>query len=159
MLLVGAGLFIRSMQSARTIDPGFDVEGGLVATMNLGLEGYSEDDGKAFLRQLGERVAAIPGVRAATVAQSLPLSLFGAGLTRTTFIEGDAAADEEDGVLIGVTSIGLGFFDALGISIVDGRPFDVRISVMPIGCFGHRDHSFRVIAIRASERSDVVLGC
>ena len=35
----------------------------------------------------------------------------------------------------------------------------VRISVMPIGCFGHRDHSFRVIAIRASERSDVVLGC
>ncbi len=125
MLLVGAGLFIRSMQSAQTIDPGFDVEGGLVATMNLGLEGYSEDDGKAFLRQLGERVAAIPGVRAATVAQSLPLSLFGAGLTRTTFIEGDAAADEEDGVLIGVTSIGLGFFDALGINIVDGRPFDV----------------------------------
>ncbi len=129
VLLVGAGLLIRSVRSAQAIDPGFDVDGGLVVSMNLDLEGYSPEGGRAFIRELTARVGALSGVRSATVAQSLPLSLFGAGLSRTVFVEGDAAGSEKDGVLIGVNSIGLGFFDSLGIPIVEGRDFDTTDNV------------------------------
>ena len=129
ILLVGAGLFIRSMRSAQAIDPRFVIDGGLVVTMNLDLEGYTPENGRAFLRELTERVGATPGVESAAVAQSLPLSLFGAGLSRTVFIEGAPAANEEDGVLVGVNSVGLGFFRTIGIPIVQGRTFDVTDNV------------------------------
>lgn len=129
VLLVGAGLLVRSVQAAQAIDPGFDIDNGLVVGMNLDLEGYSPEDGRTFMRELTGRVDALSGVRSSAVAQSLPLSLFGTGLSRTVFVEGDAAATENDGVLIGVNSIGLGFFDSLGIPIVEGRDFDTTDNV------------------------------
>ncbi len=121
VLLIAAGLFIRSVQNAQNIDPGFDVDNALVMMLDAGLEGYSPDEGRLFYRDLIERVTSLPGVRAATVAQSLPLA-FGT-ISRTTFIEGQEAS-EEDGLLIQCGSVGLGYFDNMGIRIVEGRDFN-----------------------------------
>ncbi len=120
VLLIAAGLFIRSVQNAQNIDPGFDVRNALVMALDAGLEGYSPDEGRLFYREVTERVAALPGVRSTTVAQSLPLA-FGT-ISRTTFIEGQGAS-EDDGRLIQCGSVGLGYFANMGISIVAGRDF------------------------------------
>ncbi len=120
MLLIAAGLFIRSVQNAQNIDPGFDVNNALVMALDVGLEGYSPEEGRLFYRDLVERVSALPGVRTATVAQSLPLA-FGT-ISRTTFIEGQETG-EEDGLLIQCGSVGLGYFDNMAIPIVQGRDF------------------------------------
>jgi predicted permease len=115
VLLIAAGLFIRSVQNAQNIDPGFDVDNALVLALDAGLEGYSPDEGRLFYRDLIERVSSLPGVRTVTVAQSLPLA-FGT-ISRTTFIEGQEGGDE-DGRLIQCGSVGLGYFDNMGIRIV-----------------------------------------
>jgi len=121
VLLIAAGLFIRSVQNAQNIDPGFDVDNALVMALDAGLEGYSPDQGRLFYRDLIERVSALPGVRTAMVAQSLPLA-FGS-ISRTTFIEGQESGDD-DGLLIQCGSVGLGYFANMRIRIVQGRDFN-----------------------------------
>ena len=122
MLLIAAGLFIRSEQNAQNIDPGFETSNALVMSLDVGLEGYAPDEGRQFFRDLTAGVGALPGVTAATVTQSIPLA-FGT-ISRTTFIDGQGAGSEDDGVLIQCGSIGLGHLDNMGISVVDGRDFD-----------------------------------
>ena len=122
MLLIAAGLFIRSGQNAQNIDPGFAIGNALVMALDVGLEGYAPDEGRQFFRDLTARVGALPGVSSATVTQSVPLAL--GTISRTTFIESRGATDEEDGVLIQCGSIGLGYLDSMGIGIVEGRDFN-----------------------------------
>jgi predicted permease len=74
LLLISAGLFTRSLQNEQRLDPGFDPSHVLVASYDLGSVGYSEDQGIAFHRQLISRLAALPGVESATLADFSPLS-------------------------------------------------------------------------------------
>src|SRR5260370_3436320 len=67
VLLVGAGLFIRSLQSASTIDHGFPVDRALTVPINLGLLRYKEFEGENFYRNLLARVEAQPGVERASL--------------------------------------------------------------------------------------------
>lgn len=62
VLLVGAGLFGRALQRGNSLDPGVDPTGVVTAQMNAESWGYDEARGRAFYRELRERVAAIPGV-------------------------------------------------------------------------------------------------
>ena len=79
VLVVGAGLFVRALQRASSIDPGFDPGGVELAFLDLSLSGYTETTGPAFAQQLVERVRTLPGVRDATMSAH------------------DAARDEPDG--------------------------------------------------------------
>ena len=77
VLLVGAGLFLRSLSRAQAIDPGFDPERALVFSLDLAAQGYDAARGAAFYAALQERIAAAPGVEAVSFASYLPLTLGG----------------------------------------------------------------------------------
>jgi predicted permease len=75
VLVVGAGLFVRGLQRAATIDPGFDPRGVELAFVDLSLSGYTDTTGPLFAQQVVERVRALPGVRAATLSAIMPLGM------------------------------------------------------------------------------------
>ncbi|MFP5237996.1 MAG: ABC transporter permease [Acidobacteriota bacterium] len=74
LLLACAGLFVRSLEKAQAVNPGFDSSGVLVATLDLSPMGYSREQGIEFQRQLVARVEQLPGVVSATLADFSPLS-------------------------------------------------------------------------------------
>jgi predicted lysophospholipase L1 biosynthesis ABC-type transport system permease subunit len=67
VLLAAAGLLVRSMLNERAIDLGFGRSGLLLASFDLGLQGYDEARGTAFQQQLLERVSVLPGVQSASI--------------------------------------------------------------------------------------------
>ena len=73
-LLIAAALFVRSLQSAQRIDPGFDPEKLVSASLNVNLLRYTTVQGREFYRQVVERVERLPGVESATLARVAILS-------------------------------------------------------------------------------------
>ena len=73
MLVIVAGLFLRSLQHAADVQPGFDERHVDVAQLDLSIGGYTEATGRVFLWELVERARALPGVESASVAVDLPL--------------------------------------------------------------------------------------
>ena len=126
ILLITAGLFIRSVQNAEQIDPGFDTQNIMLSSVDLGLQGYTEAKGKDFYKHLVERVSALPGVESAAVAFPLPLDAYDYG-TRVD-IEGYQPPPDEGRVRLGYTIAGPGYFRAMGTRLIDGREFTERDS-------------------------------
>jgi predicted permease len=118
--LVAAGLFLRSLASANTIDPGFDTENLALMTLNTGQRGYSQPQAEQFHRKIVERVGGLPGVSSVSLASNLPL--FG-GFQRSVFIEGKETGDEDKGILTLTNTIDLKYFEATGIELLRGRDF------------------------------------
>jgi predicted permease len=118
--LVAAGLFLRSLRHAQSVEPGFETESVLIMGFNLGREGFTPAQGKVFYERVTERAAALPGVRSATLAQNVPLS--GGFLLRSVFPEG-MDTTTGDRILVPVNSVGLSYFETLGIPLVAGRDF------------------------------------
>ncbi len=123
LLLICAGLFLRSLRNASTIDPGFDADNLLALTMDLEQQGYDEVRGKIFTAQLLDRVRALPGVVAASLADDLPLSL--GGSRRGVTIEGYAAQPGED-MEIHSSKVAPGYFETLRIPLLQGRTFEAQ---------------------------------
>jgi predicted permease len=118
--LISAGLFVRSLHNAQAINPGFITENILLAGFNLGRENIAKPQGVNFQRELAERVRALPGVQAVTIASSRP---FGGGRARSVFLEGQVPGPDARGVLVQVNEVGLRFFETLGIPLQQGRDF------------------------------------
>ena len=118
--LITAGLFVRSLQKARAVSPGFITENVVLMGFNLGREGYTQAQALQFHRLLLERVRAVPGVQEATIARDRPVSF---GLLRSVFLEGQEPGPGGRGVLVQTNDIGLGFFETLGIPVIRGRDF------------------------------------
>jgi predicted permease len=76
VLLIAAGLFVRSVRSAESIDLGFDPSHVLNATTDVAQQGYDEARGRAFYDELLRRAKQIPGVEAASLAYSVPLGYY-----------------------------------------------------------------------------------
>jgi predicted permease len=119
LLLIAAGLFVRSFQSALAIDPGFDVDKLVSAPLDINLLRYTRPQGREFYRQIVERAESLPGVESATVARVALLS--GGGRTLGFLVEG---RNSSHAVNANVT--GPGFFETLGIALVTGRDFSDR---------------------------------
>jgi predicted permease len=117
--LIAAGLFLRELQHSQNINTGFETRGVLVMNFNLLREGYTPDRGTVFYDQIVERVAALPGVKGAAMAQSPPLA---GGFMRSVFPEG-ADTTTTGRILIQVNTVGTGYFQTIGIPIVKGRDF------------------------------------
>ncbi|MCI0351055.1 MAG: ABC transporter permease [Acidobacteriales bacterium] len=132
VLLVGAGLFARSLQKAYATDLGFETGNALLASVDMARQGYTEAQGRQFYRQLMERIEALPGVRAATLAQYIPIDANG---SRTgVSIEGYTQRPNED-LELSLNIVGSGYFQALGIPLVLGRGFseqdtDARVVII-----------------------------
>jgi predicted permease len=118
--LITAGLFVRSLQKAQSVNPGFNPENVVLMAFNLGREGYTEPQGRNFHRLAVERIRTVPGVLNATVARDRP---FGGGFQRSVFIEGQEPPPGGRGVLVQTNNIATGFFETLGISLLRGRDF------------------------------------
>jgi len=74
LLLICAGLFIRSFQNAQRFDPGFNPDGVLLSAYDLFSAGYSETEGMEFNRQLLAKLQALPGAQSVSLASWVPLS-------------------------------------------------------------------------------------
>ncbi|HWS98377.1 MAG TPA: ABC transporter permease, partial [Candidatus Methylomirabilis sp.] len=118
--LVGAGLFVRSMQNAQRVDPGFESRNLFVFAFDLGALHFDEDHAQQYFRAAIERAEASPGVAAATIAANFPL---GGGLGRTVFPEGQDEASGYRGTLTTLNDISPNFFKTLRIPLLSGREF------------------------------------
>src|SRR5207247_1243177 len=74
LLLIGAGLFVRTLQNLQNLDPGFQREGILLVHLEGQREGYRDARLTAFYRDLLDQVQRIPGVTSASISSWTPLS-------------------------------------------------------------------------------------
>ncbi|HEU0177407.1 MAG TPA: ABC transporter permease [Blastocatellia bacterium] len=74
VLLIAAGLCVRTLRNARAMDLGYDVENLLTARIEMPQQNYNEAQGRIFQRRLTERVEALPGVQSVSLASRLPLN-------------------------------------------------------------------------------------
>jgi len=116
ILLIAAGLLMRGLYSARTIDPGFEMANVTQASFDLGSQGYSEERASAFQRSMMEGVAALPGVDAVAEGSATPLS---DNHSETSF----QLPGETEGRQMEYNEVTPGYFNLLGIPIVRGRDF------------------------------------
>jgi macrolide transport system ATP-binding/permease protein len=123
LLLVTAGLFIRNLRNTQHADPGFQTENGFVMTYDLGLANYNAARGKLFHEELLARVRLLPGVRAASLAEFVPLG--GGGNKSLLYIEGEASVRDQldEDSLLSYQTVATDYFKTMGIALVGGRDF------------------------------------
>ena len=124
IILVVAGLFVRSVGGARTLDPGFEVEDRIVMSVNPGIRGLADPDVRAFYRRVQETVGGVPGVEAVTLAQYVPLDFSVGG--GDLIVEGREAAPGREGIQTMSSAVDEHYFSTLATPIRDGRAFAAR---------------------------------
>ena len=124
VLLVSAGLFVRTLYNAQTLDPGFSTRNGLFASIDLLPAGYDAARGTALMRELQARALEIPGVEATTLMQRVPLNL-GGGSDTGVDVDGYTPAPHEE-MSVYYNRVGSGYLRTLGIGLVDGRDITER---------------------------------
>jgi predicted permease len=128
--LVGAGIFYRSFHNASRIEPGFDRTNVSVSQFYLSYAGYSAREQRDFCRNLRERLEAKPGVLGVTYSDVIPMSTAsGTGSTpwHKLDVEGYAPTPTEQ-MMIHRATVPPGYFNLLGIRMLDGRDFTERDS-------------------------------
>jgi predicted permease len=121
VLLVAAGLLLRSLQRAAAVESGFDAADAYTTGVDLALEGYDEDSWAPFQRRLLEAVGAIPGVEQASLSIDLPLDLGSHGTA--AYPEGWTGAEGRSGLGVDFNHVSPGYFASLGIGVLEGRAF------------------------------------
>jgi putative ABC transport system permease protein len=125
VLMVGSGLLVRSFLELRSVDPGFDPRGVLVAPVFLDSQAYNTGERvRTYYRTLFERLGAIPGVTAVGGATAVPTSPLGPDFERPVWPESAAVASAR--MPASVRMVTPGYVAALGLRIADGRPIDDR---------------------------------
>ncbi|MGB9242203.1 MAG: ABC transporter permease [Candidatus Acidiferrales bacterium] len=120
LLLVCAGLFIRSFMSAQQINPGFNPHNVLIATYDLFTGGYSEASGVEFDRQLVAKLEAQPGIQSVALSSRVPLG-FGGGSTAVNPEGYVSQANESMETQVAIVTPN--YFQTLQIPLVKGRDF------------------------------------
>jgi predicted permease len=136
VLLISAGLLLRALYAAQTIDPGFDSRH--VAVVSVGLSGPGYDDRKvvAFRQRLTERISSLPGVDGLAQVSKIPLS---PGRVQSTF----RLSPQGEGHEVDVNNVSPEYFSLVGIPIVRGRTFQTA---------GLEDETGAVIVTEATAR-------
>ncbi|HKS36735.1 MAG TPA: ABC transporter permease, partial [Verrucomicrobiae bacterium] len=122
LVLVGAGLCVRSLSKLQRVDPGFEPSKVVVMSFNLGLNNYSDALAKDFYDRLIERVRTLPGVEAASLSSATPLdgNRVGMSIERLEGYEhtgrGRPSAD--------LNVVSADYFRTLRVPLLDGRDFD-----------------------------------
>jgi predicted permease len=119
--LIGAGLFLRSMQRAQEINIGFEAKNLFMYNFDLGALRYEPEHGQQFFRDALERVKSVPGVADATVSSNGILGGGNGGISGTVFREGEQTDPNNRGTLVNFDDVMPGYFAALHIPTLSGR--------------------------------------
>lgn len=117
LLLVSAGLFLRSLQRASAVAAGFEPDGAHMVMFDLSIDGYDEMRGRAFLAELTARLETMPGVKAAGAGSDLPLDL---GINEMP-VHPVGWSGDAHGFGTAFSTITPGFLDAAGTRVLRGR--------------------------------------
>jgi predicted permease len=120
LLLISSGLFLRGLQAATSVDIGFEPDNLLVASLDPGLQGYDRERTEVFYDEFQAGLRSLPGVKAVGLARTVPLSL--SSSDRGVAIPGYEPAANE-GMSIRYNIVTPGYFAAMGIPVLAGRPF------------------------------------
>ncbi len=118
--LIAASLFLRAVQRAYDIDPGFDHQHLAVLMMNKGQQDHDAVRLKAFQQQVEDRVSRIPGVQAVTWASNLP---FWSSASRGISIEGQEQQRKSETITTVTDTIDVDYFKTMQIPLLQGRAF------------------------------------
>ena len=120
VLLVGAGLFLRTLENLKNVDVGFDSKNLLMFNVNPGVNRYDADRSAQIFRQVLDRMSALPGVRSAALTRTTLLS--GSMSTSSMWKQGQTSlkAAEEEMYMMDVSPT---FFATMGIPVLRGRGF------------------------------------
>jgi predicted permease len=120
LLLICAGLFVRSLQNAQRQDLGYDPDRVLLASYELGPGGYSRSQGIAFDRELLSKLESLPGVESATLADFSPLSF----TIHTDIVEpNDYVPQPRESMEISRALVGPNYFRTIRTALIAGRDF------------------------------------
>ncbi len=172
VLLATAGLFLRSLGNASSIDIGFKSDNILIMTVDPKLHNYSHDKTVQFLSRLHDRVAALPGVRSVSFVGIVPLSIGGSNNN----FDVDATKDHpKQTVLANVNNVGSEYFKTMMIPLLRGRDFvpqtdDQHVAIInetmashlfsgqdPIGRVIHQDKGqYTVVGVTRDSKSRTI---
>jgi len=119
VLLVGGSLLVRSLGAAGRVDFGYDVSRTAYLGLAMEMNGYDAEEAGAFFATGKVRLEAVPAVESAGLASRVPLSLNNNGFG--VFIEGHQSSSSDSPYRVDGARIDEGYFDALGLRIVEGR--------------------------------------
>jgi len=120
VLVIGAGLFLRSLGRLRAVDPALLNNRVIAATLDLTLLGYSEGRGRQFYDAALESARSLPGVQAATLTSVLPAT---PGGSRENLGAGQTDPRVDVPVEFDVVTTAPGYFPTIGVPLVSGRDF------------------------------------
>ena len=120
MLVVTAGLFVRTLQAAAATDPGFTTTDVTLANLDVSLSGFRGPAAVDLVQRLQARVAGLPGVTAVAAARMIPLQGSGFGLGRLR-VPGHIGPSGDDTVDADWNVVTPEYFDVVRMRIVDGR--------------------------------------
>jgi putative ABC transport system permease protein len=124
VLLVGAGLMMRSLLRLLDTDIGFKPQNVLTMTMVMPLAKYREPDAQiAFQQEIKQRIKALPGVKDAGAVDILPLQ---GGNTTRFYIDGEPVPAPGQETEANIRTVDESYFQTLGIRVISGRTFDDR---------------------------------
>lgn len=118
VLLGGSGLLFKALTRAKAMDLGFEPRGVHVATVNLGIQQYSEEERRIFLSRLLDGGSALPGVESAALSDFVFLA------SPPERSGAFSSTDGEGRVTAGLFGVSPDFFRTTGTKILEGRPFD-----------------------------------
>ena len=125
VLAITAGLFIRALGHAATVPTGFNAQHVDVVSLDLAMARHSPESGRVFVRELLQRIRAIPGVQSASAAADLPLDGGRMGFGRLR-VPGAPGADAEGRIPADWNIVEPEFFRTLELRLLRGRDFDDR---------------------------------
>jgi predicted permease len=173
LLLIGAGLFVRSLSNLAALDPGFAPDHLLAFSVNPSLNGYELSRRMETIARIRDEIAAEPGVRSVSLAEIALMT--GSNSSSTIKVEGYDAKEEEN-MNPDLNGVAPEFFDTLGIPLLSGRDFTEaddldapRVAVVnenfaryffgesdPLGrrfTFGRNDTEIVIVGVSASGKS------
>jgi predicted permease len=122
VLLLGAGLLIRALNRAQTIDIGFETKNVLSVSLDLNVHGYDDRSAAEFNRRLTERLRGLPEVQSSSVVSLVPLG--GVSRAAPLLLPASNNAETRLNASVGYWVVSATYFSTLGIPIVRGRSFD-----------------------------------
>jgi putative ABC transport system permease protein len=120
VLLICAGLFVRSLRNAQMLDPGFDPNNVLIASYEPGPAGYSSTQGKEFHRQVISKISAVPGVESVTIADFSPLSFT---VHSTDVLPEGYVPRPHESMEVDQARVGPNYFHTMRTKLLAGRDF------------------------------------